>query len=371
MGTLEENIFPSGQPRDGYDLRLEYVGSWESQLVGLGRLTAFLTPRMLEESHAFDDLGLNVVFLQRHRVELGLKLILERAEAKIVPEHNIPKLRDACATACVAAGFDVSWGEFLTAQGEFIDLMDAADPDAAHYRYPVDRKMRPLKRGLVELRALEETGLAFQESTIALIDDLASLEPLPVPENEAAETAAELQALIHWCNESMRGAHHNLNEFRKQTRALGLPPDRSKASYKADLAMDGVGEVTQLLAARSRKMLDRLVVGYDLELGEEPTPAALRSIPPLIPLRPSTDMRESQRDQIRVAADNMIATMRPLALATNASYRRTRDWTTPAAKQLHLDIARFRSRLSLTDVVEDNPDGSPTSTRRESESDDA
>ncbi|MGH2958266.1 MAG: hypothetical protein ACRDKE_01565, partial [Solirubrobacterales bacterium] len=289
----------------------------------------------------------------------------------IVTNHNIPKLRGACATACAAVGFENAWDAFLASQGEFVDVMDAADPDAAHYRYPVDSKLRPLKRGLVDLRALEESGLAFQVSTVALIDELASLEPLPVSKDEAAETAAELQALSHWCHESTRGAQHNLDEFRKQTRGFGLPPDRSKASYKAGLAMEGVAEVSKLLAARSRKMLDRLVGGYDLELADEPTAAELKSIPQLIPLRPSTDLRETQRDQIRAATDNIIATMRPLALATNAAYRRTRDWNTPSAKQLHLDIARFRSRLSLTDVVEDSPDVSPDSTPRESASNDA
>lgn len=87
--SLEDLIFPSGDPRDGYILRLELVGSWESQFLGLGRLTAFLTPRLLAEAHAVDDMGLNVVFLQRHRVEIGLKLILERAQATPVGDHRI------------------------------------------------------------------------------------------------------------------------------------------------------------------------------------------------------------------------------------------------------------------------------------------
>jgi hypothetical protein len=43
MPSLADSIFPGGEPRDGYILRLELVGSWESQFLGLGRLTRFIT----------------------------------------------------------------------------------------------------------------------------------------------------------------------------------------------------------------------------------------------------------------------------------------------------------------------------------------
>jgi len=74
--TLSDDVFPKGPPRDGLIARTEYVGSWESQFRGVGRHTAFLSRYLLSFSAAVDDIALDVVFLQRHRVEVGLKLIL-------------------------------------------------------------------------------------------------------------------------------------------------------------------------------------------------------------------------------------------------------------------------------------------------------
>lgn len=56
--TLRDDIFPPGPPRDGNIIPTQFVGTWESQLLGLGRLTAFLTERLLKESFAVDDMAL-------------------------------------------------------------------------------------------------------------------------------------------------------------------------------------------------------------------------------------------------------------------------------------------------------------------------
>lgn len=158
-------IFPPAPPRDGNLLRLGLVGSWESHLVGLGRLTAFLTPRLLKQSHAVDDMGLYVVFLQRHRVEVGLKLVLERARAPIPNTHAIEALVNACDTACAAVGYGSEFRAFAASQQEYIGLIDEVDPGAATFRYPVDAKAQPWARQeLVDLQALEEAGKEFQDA---------------------------------------------------------------------------------------------------------------------------------------------------------------------------------------------------------------
>lgn len=351
MGSLGDSIFPQGAPGNGYELRLGYVGSWESQFIGVGRLTAFLTPRLLAESHAFDDMGLNVVFLQRHRVEVGLKLILERANAEVEITHSIHKLMVACARACDSAGFAKYWTTHFEAQREFIELMHSADPDASRYRFPVGRDLRPLTRGPVDLRELELAGSSFQRSTLALVGELARLECPPVEEDEAMETAQELQALIHGCHEMMRGARHNRDEMQKQTRALGLPPDQSSRAFKANIAMDSVGEVAEALAERTHQMLDRLIATYELPRPDEPANARLLPIPPQIPLRSAKEMHFAQDKLIDAIVENIRVTMRPLALATNAVFKRSRSWSGPAAKQLHLDVALFRSRLSIAKAI--------------------
>jgi hypothetical protein len=47
MASLADTIFPDGEPRDGYLLRLELVGTWESQFLGLDRLYRAAPPRRL------------------------------------------------------------------------------------------------------------------------------------------------------------------------------------------------------------------------------------------------------------------------------------------------------------------------------------
>jgi hypothetical protein len=200
MTDLEERIFPAARSPTPLDMRMELVGSWESQLIGIGRLTAFLTPRMLRESHAVDDMGLSVLFLQRHRVEVGLKLIIERCGARIPNTHDIVTLVDACRRACTAAGAKSEWTQLEGEQLEFITLMHEVDPTAATWRYPIDRGGRPAgRRPFVNLEALEEAGTGFEAAIRRVTALLAEREPLPVREAEADVTARELRQVAAAC----------------------------------------------------------------------------------------------------------------------------------------------------------------------------
>jgi len=218
--SLADLIFPSGDPRDGYILRLELVGSWESQFLGLGRLTAFLTPRLLAEAHAIDDMGINVVFLQRHRVEVGMKLILERAQATAVGDHKIDALWKRCDQACAAAGFSSQWQTFGGAQKDYTYLLNRVDPGAATFRYPVNKHNQPWKRGQVDLAELERTGAAFQQDVLALVRELATAELLPVTAEEAVQAADELRSLIDGCRGVMRVSREVVDELRRHADAL-------------------------------------------------------------------------------------------------------------------------------------------------------
>jgi hypothetical protein len=136
------------------------VETWESQLIGLGRLTAFVSPRLLNESHAVDDAALGVVYLQRHRVEVAIKLILERAGVNIPATHKLVHLRVAAEKACSEAGVGDDWSTLIGPHAEYIELMADIDPDAATYRYPVDRSLAPWSRDpYIDLLALEAAGV--------------------------------------------------------------------------------------------------------------------------------------------------------------------------------------------------------------------
>ena len=355
MTSLADLIFPSGDPRDGYILRLELIGSWESQFLGLGRLTAFLTPRLLAEAHAVDDMGINVVFLQRHRVEVGLKLVLERAQATAVGDHSIDALWTRCEQACVAAGFSSQWQTFADSQKDYAYLLNRVDPGAATFRYPVDKQNQPWKRGQVDLAELERTGAAFQQDIVALVRELATAEPLPVTAEEAVEAADELRSLVAGCRSVMRVSRESIDELRRHADALtALGPIRRHAGRDIGrdsyAALAAVAEVTEPLAARTQDLLDRIVATYDIELPPEPPSRSIGPAPMLNPFSPSETMKAAQDAQIKWFVDHFVQEIRPLTQAVNAVYRRSRDWSAPAARQIHLDVTRFRSRLSTSEA---------------------
>src|SRR6202034_3164020 len=89
---------------------------------------------------------------------------------------------------------------FDLAQKEFGATLNLVDPGAATFRYPVDRKNQPWRRGHVDLARLEEAGAAFERDLQALIGKLAAAEPLPIAAEEAPEAAEELRSLIAGCN---------------------------------------------------------------------------------------------------------------------------------------------------------------------------
>lgn len=347
---MADLIFPSGDPGDGHILRLELVGSWESQFLGLGRLTAFLTPRLLAEAHAVDDMGINVVFLQRHRVEVGLKLILERAQATAVGDHKIDALMKRCDQACTAVGFSSEWKRFAGAQKGYADLLDRVDPGAATFRYPVDKHNQPWKRGQVDLAALERAGAAFQRDVVTLVRELATAEPLPVTGEEAAQAADELRSLVARCRDMMRVSRETVDELRRQADALssltpiprGAQRGTGRDSY---VALAAVAEVTEPLVARAQDLLDRLVATYSIELPAEPPSRPIGPAPMLNPFSPPETIKAAQDAQIKWFVDRFVQEIRPLSQAVNAVFRRSQGWSTPAARQVHLDVTRLRSRL--------------------------
>lgn len=350
MPSLADSIFPGGEPRDGYILRLELVGSWESQFLGLGRLTRFITPRLLAEAAGVDDMGVNIVFLQRHRVEVGLKLILERSGAELVDKHNIDALWVRCAEACSDAGFSARWGDFDLAQKEFGATLNLVDPGAATFRYPVDRRNQPWRRGQVDLARLEEAGAAFERDLLALIRELAQAEPLPITAEEAPEAAEELRSLIAGCNgmvDTPREVAVQLRQQLEEIRPLVLGPRAGTSG--PDLAgppeLEAISDVTKPLASRLQDLLDRLVSAYGLNLDPPPAVEPVGPAPRLIPFATPAQLEGMKDAHVRWFVDHLVRELRPLARAVEAVYHRSESWSTPSARQIHLDVARFRSRL--------------------------
>lgn len=346
--TLGEKIFPSEEVRDGRILRLELVSSWESQLLGIGRLTRPLTERLMRQTHAPDDMGLNVIFLQRHRVEVGLKLIQERSGAALHETHSIPPLVAACARACRAAGLDAEWDAFERSQAEFMDLMDQVDPLAASFRFPVGKNAQPLsRRKYVDLEELEAAGASFEVAVISLIDALAAHEPLPIEQKEAETAAQELAELVQSARGIIEFQRNAMGQLRGQVDRLSLrrgrrPPSRNEDAYAA---AEAVEEVTEALGVRAAKLLERIVTDTGIEPPTLPPLPPLGRLPELTPTFDPAALKRQQDAQIKAFVDGFVERVRPLTRAVEAVRVRSEDWATPAARQLQLDVARFQSRL--------------------------
>ncbi|MBA3329124.1 MAG: hypothetical protein H0T43_12565 [Solirubrobacterales bacterium] len=90
-----------------------------------------------------------------------------------------------------------------------------------------------------------------------------------------------------------------------------------------------------------------------------PQPESAPAIPPapeLLRLFGDHAAATDQIDkQIKWWVDGLVAFARPLTQAVADVEDRSREWSTPAARQLHLDVVRFRSRLMNAMRLEDPP----------------
>jgi len=347
--ALRDRIFPPGPaPRDGNIATTEWVGTWESQLIGLGRLTGFLSPRLVAQSHAIDDMALNLVFLQRHRIEIGLKLVLERAGQQIPRSHRLGDLRDQCATACGAAGLGTEWTNIVVPQDAYINLIDTVDPGASTFRYPTDLNSMPWNRNqFVDVIELERAGSELQAAILQVVELFGEREPSPVSPADAAATAQELRNLSVACREVISLREDTLQTLRAEGERL-----RGRAPFPGDLSGDAyrvseaLGEYTVALADRADRTLSQIVGASGIASPPDPSPLPpLPPVPQMTPLAGLLILAQQQQAQIKWFTDAFVPRWRRLSDAVRAVESRTATWASPAARQLHLDVARFASRM--------------------------
>ena len=342
---LRDQIFPPGPPVDGNIIRTEWVGTWESQLLGLGRLTKFLTDRLLSESFGIDDIALYVMFLQRHRVEVGLKLVLERAQGTIPGTHKLQPLMGSAKGAVKSAGLVAPWDRFEGAQAEYIGLVDEIDEGAATFRYPVDRDQHPWPReNYVDLRAFERAGAAFQADALLLVEALSQLEPLPILSADADGTARELRELASACRQMAAVSEHLISGVQAHSQRLTWRAPGSSAAEIATRASDAVIETSREVADRADRVLALIEGSFDVKLEPEAPADPLPAVPELsFSLMPGETAAQLQ-ELMRLVAQTTAAWLRRLMAAMDAVATRSATWSTPYARQLHAEVARLRSR---------------------------
>src|ERR1700677_3168676 len=347
--TLSDDIFPNSSPRDGLIARTEYVGSWESQFRGLGRHTAFLSKYLLKLSAAVDDIAVDVVFLQRHRVEVGLKLVLERSSATIPPTHDIASLAKRCKQALDALDRSDLTTRLSAESTEFIELMHQSDPGSFAYRYPGDTAHRPARRHrYVDLAALETAGAQIQAAIIKTVEALTATEPVPITDAEVDPTVEETEALLRAIRSSNAFWTQTYREIvRNRDQLAALTGRRVEDSQAPDqkAAADAYMELFKALEPPLLLLLRRLE-----SRGGQPLADSQVKPDPWTPLPQMTIGTPQARDAqlktlIRAFVDGLVPRMLELKRTLILLRNRTESWQSAADRQLNADLARFASRL--------------------------
>src|SRR5207248_2471688 len=116
----------------------QWATGWHAALSGFGEAALFLTENRKHFGATIDQVGLALFFLQRHRVELGLKLILAEESGDPVPgTHDLDTLWDACERAVRSTDAN-AWASFAKDVKPFVDVISRTDRGSFTFRYPVD-----------------------------------------------------------------------------------------------------------------------------------------------------------------------------------------------------------------------------------------
>jgi hypothetical protein len=340
--TLSDRIFPSNSPHPGTLMQTQWIGTWESQFIGLGRLTAFLCDQLGRFSAADDDLGLGVVFLHRHRAEVGLKLLLERAEAPVLKlkGHQLDRLRSRCKDVLVASGLSSEWARLCADQDEYLTLLENMDQSGAVYRYPADTQGTPFVReDFIDLAELEKAGARFEAAVMLVVDVLARRAHLHLAPDQIEPTVHELAAVVRAIRSWLQFTEATSTLVARMAPMLGMPSaGHSSETDEAQSKLRVHANLLTRLQPSLLRVLDQLqplrpTNASSLDLQPSPLPAEPRIAPAALLVIARWMATETARH------------VREIKLTFIALHKRSQPWTDPAGRQIHSDIGRLLSRL--------------------------
>jgi hypothetical protein len=349
--TLRQRVFPSTPPSDKVIVRTQFVGSWESQLRGLGRHTAYLSQDLVEFRADVDDIAMDLVYLQRHRVEVGLKLLLERISAEVPMTHDINALYERCLRALRDGGHQTVAQTFDAQTREFVELMHAADPGSYAYRYPVDRQSQPAEReDYIDLQELEIAGAMFQDSVVEVVASLTGGEPVPVKDDEVEQVVIDAVATIRALRTVvafLEGMYAAMERDRERAAMVvgrpGLSP--TAAGARAREMADEQVVALRTLEPPLENLLKRLSTRREPDSNPPELDADVVAAPPGMPPSAMLVPMEHARQRMTEVAEGIVRYFPPLKIALSKMLEHTVSWTSEADLQLRADIERFYTRI--------------------------
>jgi hypothetical protein len=188
--SIREEIFPS-ERREAY-VQTEWSKGWGYAGIGYREAARLLTKEKGTFGASVDQTGLAIFFLQRHRVELSLKELLDaRGEAKraIKLQHSLVRLWNACREL---VGADTAEWQQLDSGSELIAVLDDADPGSYSFRYPVNRDGNEIERPqFIDLDALGMHVDNFVSSIDGYLDYMEEMEQAKQEYEEEVRYEAE------------------------------------------------------------------------------------------------------------------------------------------------------------------------------------
>jgi hypothetical protein len=172
--SVHDDIFPAKQ--DVEHVQTEWSTGWGAGFAGFAYAAAHLTKHRAALGATIDQAGLALIFLQRHHVELGLKVLLEAAGAPVSTGHSLEALWRDCEVA-LSSREPTEWAQFADDHHEFVVALDTVDQGSYTFRYPVDTQGRQVARpDFVNLDALQRYGNDLHRGVTGFIEYLEVLE---------------------------------------------------------------------------------------------------------------------------------------------------------------------------------------------------
>lgn len=166
--SVHDEIFP--QHQDLAFVQTQWSKDWHGISGGFEYAARYLTENRSKFGATIDQVGLAIFFMQRHRVEIALKAMLNGLKAEVPGHHSLRRLwRDVEAAARPRSEKD--WKGFARDHADLIDALDAVDSQSFAFRYPVKKDGTPVDRPpYIDLDALERHVSEFDRHASAYVD---------------------------------------------------------------------------------------------------------------------------------------------------------------------------------------------------------